>query len=234
MAEEDLSIYSQITEVKENTKVTKVIMVRHAESFANTEGKYQGQTYDTPLSDLGKKQARALAGRLKNFGIKRIIASPLKRTHQTASEVAQAINCTIEVSSAIIETNHGNWEGKHKDWISQNYPDIFDMWLKFPGEVAFPNGELFIETTKRTLDFLQNTHFTNDTLVVTHDNIVRAAISLISNLDINNMWDIPLETASINIFEVNRVNGKNLFRVLKLNDVDHLVGVRNSVLKHAL
>ena len=70
--------------------------------------------------------------------------------------------------------------------------------------------------------------------IVTHDNILRAMISLINNTDIDKMWEIPLETAALNFFEVNKVNQKNLFRVLKLNDVEHLAGLRNDVKVHAL
>jgi len=232
--EEDLKVYSRITETKEDGKITKVVIVRHAESIANTEGKYQGQTYDTDLSELGKKQAQALANRLKNYGVKKIITSPLKRTHQTAKHVADLIGCGIEIDRQIIETNHGLWEGIHKDTIKTDYPELFDMWHSNPRDIIFPQGESFFQTIERTLLFLEKTEFQSDTLVVTHDNILRAMISLINGSDVNSMWEIPLETAAINIFEVNRVNGKNLFHILKLNDVDHLSGIRNNVSKHAL
>ena len=47
--------------------MTKIYLVRHAESLANAQGIYQGQTYDTPLSNLGKKQAAALLRVSKEF-----------------------------------------------------------------------------------------------------------------------------------------------------------------------
>lgn len=231
--EEDFSEWTGV-ERRANPRENNIVIVRHAESVANTHGIYQGQTHDTELSDLGKKQAKALAARLRLFGARKIISSPLRRTYQTAQAVADETGIGIEVSQAIIETNHGVWEGKHKDWIKENYPDIYNMWLEKPSTVNFPGGESFMNTVKRTLDFLENTYFEPNTVVVTHDNILRAMISLINNTDIDKMWEIDIETAALNFFEVNKVNDKNLFRALKLNEVGHLAGLRNDVKIHAL
>ena len=231
--EEDFSSWTGV-ERRVNPRENNIVIVRHAESVANTLGVYQGQTHDTDLSPLGKKQAKALAARLKIFGARKIISSPLKRTHQTAKAIVDEVGCRIEINEAIIETNHGVWEGKHKDWIKENYADDYLMWLQKPSGVTFPGGEAYMDVVKRTLNFLENTEFEPNTVVVTHDNILRAMITLINNADIDKMWDIPMETASLNFFEVNKVNNKNLFRTLKLNEVGHLAGLRNDVSIHAL
>ena len=231
--EEDFSDWTGI-ERRMNPRENNIVIVRHAESVANTKGIYQGQTYDTDLSELGKKQAKALAERLKVFGAKRIITSPLKRTYQTAQAIAKETGLQIEINKKIIETNHGEWEGKHKVWVKENFADVHETWLTKPSETVFPAGEAYMDTVKRTLDFLETTEFDPDTVVITHDNILRAMISLINNTDIDKMWEIPTETAALNVFEVNKVNLKNMFRILKLNDIDHLGSLRNSIRTHAL
>ncbi len=215
-------------------QTTKVIIIRHAESIANTQGIYQGQSFDTDLSELGKKQAEALSNALKDFGIARIITSPLKRTLQTAQIIGEELGCRIELSNKIIETNHRVWEGKHKDWVRKNFPDIYRLWQEKSSQTIFPQGEAFEDTIQRTLGFLENTNFERNTLVVTHDNIIRVMISLIKNTDIDKMWEIPLETASLNFFEVKKQANKNMFRVLKLNEVAHLESLRNDIRVHAL
>src|SRR3990167_7819914 len=122
--EEDFSSWDGV-ERRVNPRNNNIVIIRHAESVSNAQGIYQGQTHDTGLSLLGKKQAKALAKRLKIFGVRKIITSPLKRTHQTALAVADETGCKIVVDKTIIETNHGVWEGKHKDWIAQNFTDIY-------------------------------------------------------------------------------------------------------------
>src|SRR3990172_8421642 len=134
--EEDFSGWTGI-ERRMNPRENTIIIIRHADSVANAQGIYQGQTHDTALSELGKKQAGALAARFKIFGVRKIITSPLKRTHQTARAIADEVGCEMEVNEKIIETNHGVWEGKHKDWIRENFAEIYNRWMQKPSDVVF-------------------------------------------------------------------------------------------------
>jgi broad specificity phosphatase PhoE len=231
--EEDYQDFT-ITERRSNPRENNIVIVRHAESIANSQGIYQGQKYDTDLSELGLKQAKALGERLRHFGAPKIITSPLKRTMQTANAIAEETRSPVESNQLILETNHGDWEGKSKDWIKESYPELYDLWLNEPSKVTFPGGESFMNTVERTLKFLETTELEPNTIVVTHDNILRAMISLIQNSDIDKMWKIPLETAALNFFEVNKINNKNVFRILNLNDSRYLGNLRNNINIHAL
>ena len=57
---------------------------RHGQSSYNVEGRTQGQTNDSVLTDLGKEQALTVGERLKDKGVEIIVTSPLKRAMQTA------------------------------------------------------------------------------------------------------------------------------------------------------
>lgn len=217
-----------------NEILDKIIAVRHGESIANTLGIYQGQTYDTDLSSLGKKQADALAKRLTSFGIKKIIASPLKRTYQTAMEISRVTDIPIEINELILETNHGHWEGMSKEWIKKNYTDIYDTWFQNPSQTVFPNGEAFVDTFKRVETFLDRTDLTDNTLLVTHDNIIRIMVTLSNGWTLDDIWRHDIEPAALNFFEVNKMTGKNKLKILKLNDNIHLEGLRADLSVHAL
>ncbi len=227
-------MYIQNIEKLETNRITKLIVVRHAESVANTQGIYQGQTYDTGLSSLGKKQAKQLAKYLSGFPVSQVISSPLRRTYETAVEVTKMHGCELEFEKKLMETNHGVWEGKEKIWVDKNYKELYRLWQTNPDQVVFPGGEAFTDTVERVLSFLQGRSFKKNSVIVTHDNIVRIMIALIRNMNINDVWSIPLETASVNIFEVNKVNNKNMFRVLGLNRTSHLGELRNDIALHAL
>lgn len=217
-----------------NTDLSVVIAVRHAESVANTQGLFQGQTYDTDLSELGKKQAIALAKRLTGRGVSKIYASPLRRTYQTAFAISTLADKSIEVDNRLIETNHGLWEGKSKDWIKDNYPDLYKSWMSNPSQVQFPQGEHFMDTVRRVDDFLRTTRLDPGTVIVTHDNIVRIILALAYGHPIDEMWKHELEPAAVNIFESNVVDGKNVLKPMKVNDYTHLGGIRANVFMHAL
>lgn len=212
----------------------KIIAVRHGESIANTQGIYQGQTYDTDLSDLGRSQAKALSERLKDFGVKKIIASPLKRTYQTALEISRLTDAPIEINELILETNHGHWEGMSKDWIKKNYADIYNVWFTRPSTVVFPSGEAFTDTLKRVEMFLETTQLSDNTVLVTHDNIIRIMVTLSNGWSLDEVWRHDIEPAALNFFELNKINGKNKLKLLKLNDNIHLEGLRCDLTMHAL
>ncbi len=232
--EEDLLQLEMNKELKDQQRLSKVVLVRHAESLANKEGIYQGQTHDTDLSPLGQLQAQAVARRLAELGIRHVVSSPLKRTFQTAIEIAKCIDCDVTIESRIIETNHGIWEGKHKNWIAENYGDIYSLWLTKPSAVVFPGGESFMETVARVQSFLSDTALDEDTILVTHDNIIRIALALSANLDLDLIWRFELESAALNFFEKTNKNGQTKLRLLMANDVRHLNGLRAEMKDHAL
>ena len=66
----------------------RLIIVRHGESEWNRIHRYQGQL-DAPLSDLGLRQAEALAERLKNETIDYIYSSQLQRAALTAQAISR-------------------------------------------------------------------------------------------------------------------------------------------------
>lgn len=209
-----------------------IYLVRHAESFANVQGIYQGQTYDTDLSECGTLQAQALAKLFQSISISQIIASPLKRTMQTAASVALSKQLTVQAESQIIETNHGDWEGKHKDVIKKTWPWIYKKWTRFPSSTKFPQGEHFLETQKRVLGWWQLfcRAVTVDTLVVSHDNIIRIIVARILNRKLNKIWKFHLQPTAIT--EVSVIKEKIV--LVSLGDSKHLEGLEVDLSMHAL
>src|SRR3989344_4093653 len=149
--------------------MAKIYLIRHAESLANTWGIFQGQTYDTGLSPLGRLQSIALKNRFSTEKLNGVYASPLKRTRQTAKTLGKHIN-----EPALLETNHGEWEGKSKIQIQTAWPDLYHKWLTFPSQVIFPNGAALVDTASRTINWFN--HLTDQPgtfAVVTHANIIQ-------------------------------------------------------------
>jgi len=212
--------------------VTKIYFVRHAESLANAQSIYQGQSYDTDLSARGKSQAQALAQCFERISFSRVIASPLKRTMQTATIVALNKHLSVQIEPQIIETNHGDWEGKHKDVIKKTWPWIYRKWTRFPSATKFPQGEHFLETQKRVLEwwqlFCQN--ISSDTLVVSHDNIIRIIVARVLNRKLNKIWKFHLQPTAITEVSV----AKDKITLVSLGDSKHLGGLDVDLSMHAL
>lgn len=212
--------------------MAKIYFIRHAESVANSQGIYQGQTYDTELSASGKKQAQALAQYFKGISLSRVIASPLKRTMQTAAIVAKSKKLPVSIEKQIIETNHGDWEGKHKEKIKTTWPWIYKKWLKFPSRTKFPQGEHFLETQKRVLKWWQKfcDNNTDDVLVVSHDNIIRVVVARILNINLNKIWKFHLQPTAITEVSVS----KEKITLVSLGESKHLGGLKVDLSMQAL
>lgn len=212
--------------------MAKIYLIRHAESIANAQGIYQGQSYDTELSMRGTKQAQALAQRFERTSLSRVIASPLKRTMQTATIVALNKHLVVQVEPQIIETNHGEWEGKHRDAIKKSWPWIYRKWTRFPSATKFPQGEHFLETQKRVLRWWQLFCQTvdTDTLVVSHDNIIRIIVARVLNRKLNKIWKFHLQPTAIT--EVSVIKDK--ITLVSLGESKHLGGLNVDLSMHAL
>lgn len=94
----------------------KIYFVRHGESELNANNIWAGQK-ETNLTDDGKKQATITGQKLKNkrISIDLIICSPLQRTIDTASIIADIIGYPtdkIEINPLFIERTFGILEGK--------------------------------------------------------------------------------------------------------------------------
>lgn len=101
-------------------------LLRHGQTEFNTVGRYQGWS-DSPLTDLGRAQARANAARLAAHvqGPARIWTSPLPRAYATAQILAEALpQATLTPDPRLRELSLGVWDGMTRAEIAEGWPGI--------------------------------------------------------------------------------------------------------------
>jgi probable phosphoglycerate mutase len=199
----------------------RLIIVRHGESEWNRIGRYQGQ-HDVPLSDLGLRQAEALALRLCDEPLDMIFTSSLQRAAKTAEAIARYHRETpFEHADALLEINHGDWQGLMADEVIERYGAGLREWREHPTRAQMPNGESFSNILKRVLDFKERlcAEFGDrNVLVSTHDVVVKILVAdaLGMNMDrINRIW---VTNASISVIEY----GSDLPYLVSLSEACHL------------
>ena len=206
-----------------------IYLVRHGESVANIEGLYQGQTYDTNLSDLGKEQVKQISGYFQKIvqdgaKIDDIWVSPLTRTKETALPISSSLHIPYKLEPLLLEADHGVWSGKGKDWVCDNYMGFCEIWWNTPSKAEFPEGEKFVEVVERAKELVAKLPKDKNIILVSHDNTIRAILSVAENRDIDKMWDYPLENACICVLE-EKNDGYDLKEII----VEHLNGLRSDV-----
>ena len=90
--------------------MTTLLLVRHAETDWNAEGRLQGQI-DRPLTEFGRRQARQLAEQLGGEKLEAIYSSDLARARETADIVGERLGLPVELDSDLREKDWGTWEG---------------------------------------------------------------------------------------------------------------------------
>jgi len=124
--------------------VSRLLVVRHAQSVWNGEGRWQGWA-DPPLSPLGAEQAKrgalVLAGLAATLGRpQRVVASDLQRAVRTAEHLGAAFGLGVELDPDLREYDAGAWTGLRRDEISARWPTQLAAW-DADGAVGPPGGE---------------------------------------------------------------------------------------------
>ena len=195
-------------------------VIRHAESQWNPIGRYQG-LLNPDLSERGEKQAKILAEELKNKGIELVYTSPLLRTKRTAEIIAKTLNVPLVEDERVIEIDHGIWSGKLVEEVKKEFPEMFELWIKEPWKVDFPEGENLLAVYKRVKGFIEDIkkkHEGQTVAVISHTVPIRALYCAALDLPIEKFWSFGCDNASYSIikFEEDRTT------LHKLNITCHL------------
>lgn len=195
--------------------------IRHGETVWNTEGRFCGHT-DVPLSDVGRRQARLLAARLKPIPVKALYSSPLQRALETARLIGEVVGRDPVLDQRLIELNYGAWEGLTLEEIKRAGPAIFQTWKHDPGNVAPPEGESGVQLVERVMPFLSDMarrHEYGNVLVVCHKTVCRLIACHLLGIPLAEYRQaVQVDNAALNTFEV--TNG--VWRVVTMNDTSHL------------
>jgi probable phosphoglycerate mutase len=182
--------------------MARVYVARHGETTWNIEGRYQGRR-DSALSALGVRQGLALAGAFTaSRSLARVVASPLLRCSATARFSADALDLEVEHDPRLIEIAHGTWEGRLRTEITENDPQRMHTWRQDPANVSFEGGETLLGVVARWDQFARSFAPRGETLVVTHDAVVRVALLHETGRSLDDLWRVPVENAAYAVFEV--------------------------------
>ena len=192
--------------------MTKFIIVRHGQSEANSCGYLAGVT-DTPLSELGKKQAKAVSEYiLKTYNVDVIYSSPLSRACDTIKGVADELNLPIVKASELTEFNFGKLEGLTLEDIKNNLDDDYRKWANDPGVFVPEGGEAMTHLQERVVKKLKEIGVKEDgktVLIGAHSSVIRALQCYIQKLPLTEMKNTPW-VVNASLAEIN-FDGENFF-----------------------
>lgn len=175
----------------------QLILVRHGETLQNVAGIAQGWN-DSALSELGQRQVRALAQRVKSYAPDAIFSSPLGRAMSTAQAIADVTGLEIRTLDELREMNYGQWEGKSFLDVRRDYADVYRRWVDDP-EVTCPDGESHAEVRRRLERGLASIEAVRP-IVIAHGTAIRIAATVLMNIPVMASRHFAQDNAAINVF----------------------------------
>jgi probable phosphoglycerate mutase len=177
---------------------TELIVVRHGESTFNRERRWQGQSQDALLSELGWRQAACVADALKGTSARALFSSDLTRSMQTAVSLAAATRLPIVPDARLREIDAGRWTNRLTDEVLLEEATRVEAWNQSPATTSLPDGEGLAEAQQRILAFVgeQVPAYAGQTVIVaTHGAILQTLMAAAQGLPLERLW---LETPVAN------------------------------------
>jgi broad specificity phosphatase PhoE len=179
----------------------RITLIRHLPTEWNIKTWLQGrQDIDIlPITDGDQHEIDRNQQALSEFlPFNLILASTLKRTHQTA----ELYGMNVVTEPLLDELDFGEFEGRPKEDLIK---ELGETWFENPR--ALKLGENLVNLENRIVHFIEKYESYNNILVFGHGSWIRAFISLVQNGHINrmNQVHVPNNKCITLTFDVNKL-----------------------------
>jgi probable phosphoglycerate mutase len=167
----------------------QIVLVRHGQTEWSAAGRHTGRT-DVPLTEEGRRQARALAVCLQRWRLTRVLASPLQRATETAR--LAGFEEAIAARPDLMEWDYGQYEGRTTAEIRQERPD----WMLWRDGV--PGGETVEHVGRRADRVIEEVRGVDDDVALfAHGHILRVLGARWIGLPPDSGSRLALDTATV-------------------------------------
>ena len=166
-----------------------VVMIRHAMTAWNEEGRIQGQT-DIPLCEQGR---RSLSSRRipRRFSSHRVHSSPLTRAVETAALLGLG---TPTLDGRLMEMHWGEWEGQIRAVVEAADLDGIASSESRGPDFRPPGGESPRELQARVTDWaLTVARAQSDVVAISHKGVIKATLGLACGWDLAGKSPVRLD-----------------------------------------
>ena len=214
---------------------TRVIILRHGQSNYNSQGRIQGRSDLSVLTDRGQGDARMTGTAFKGLVFDAAYCSPLQRAHQTATTVLTELgqqDC-LQTDDRLLEIDLPLWETMLNQEVREKYTEQYQAWKERPHELKmllpqakgnpqefFPVLALYAQATTFWQGILPQ-HQGQTILIVAHNGINRALISTALGIPARLYHSIQQSNCGVTVLNFSGGWGDNV-QLESLNQTSHL------------
>jgi probable phosphoglycerate mutase len=178
--------------------MTAFLLIRHAAH--DWLGKTLiGRARGFPLNDVGRSQAAQLGQRLAGISAA-VYSSPMERCRETAELLAAPERSSIYPEDAFNEVDFGEWTGSSFEALESD--PRWHRWNKTRSTTGAPGGERMTEVQDRVLAGLLRLvgkHPGEIVAVVSHGDLIKAALCHFLSLSLDEIHSLEVEPACVSV-----------------------------------
>lgn len=179
--------------------MTTFLLIRHATHGVVGET-LTGRAPTVHLSAEGRAQAEALATRLEPLPIRALYSSPLARTRETAEILGERLGTAARFDEALAEVDFGAWVGRSFEELADD--PQWQQWNTLRSCTPAPGGEWMLGAQLRivtTLGAIRAQHPGELVAVVSHGDLIRAALAHFLGVPLDLFLRIEIDCASVSV-----------------------------------
>ena len=205
----------------------EMLLVRHGEQAFRSNIPL-GEAYDAPLSEMGRKQARAVGERLATARLGAVYCSPLQRARDTAHEIAKHHGLPLCIDEALSEIDL--WRHAPQDkglldiYSAAELAEIYREISRTRKHSSYPYTEDVEAFRNRVVDAIERIAMDNigrRIAIVCHGGVINTYLSHLLQSPFDHL--VPVHHTSITV-----VRAADTRRViLTINDYHHVMPIQS-------
>ncbi len=179
----------------------KVTFICNGATIFSEDDRFTDSENYPPLSEAGQQEIEKICDFIRQRGIKnsKIYSSPAVRSRQSAEMVAKVFKQEFHVIEDLHPRKCGSFNGLTFEQVYENSPEELEKLLNCT-EIAVPEDAEsitdFINRVGVTLDRVIEENTGNRIVIVTHKDIIKAAICLALNIPHSSLSKIYIKSGS--------------------------------------
>jgi phosphoserine phosphatase len=221
--------------VEDKTLSTRVIILRHGQSSYNSQGRIQGRSDLSVLTDRGIEDARLTGVAFQGLNFDKVYCSPLQRARQTAATVLAGLQQQdrLQADDRLLEIDLPLWETLFNQEVRAKYAQQYQTWKQSPHELKmllpqadgserefFPVLALY-EQAQGFWQAILPQHQGQTILIVAHNGINRALLSTALGIAPAMYHSIQQSNCGVSVLNFSGNWGDNV-QLESLNQTSHL------------
>jgi broad specificity phosphatase PhoE len=194
--------------------VTVFHLLRHGEHVLRGRV-LAGRTPGVGLSARGRAEIAAVAERLADERIEVLYSSPLQRTRETAEILSQRLDLPVQYREDVLELDFGEWTGLTFEAVRAD--ERWRLWSTCRSIATVPGGESMRQVQERAVRALcemRLAHPDDTVLIVSHGDVIRAALLFALGMPLDFFSRIEVGLASLSTIQIDDFG----IRVLAMNE----------------